>query len=521
MGTMRREGGLLLLLAFLCSSFYAAPLLSAEQYTPLLMVTARDVYLTAGAENRMEIELKNKGDFSVYEVEVTLSVPATTPGVSIIEEAHKIYNEIEGGETKSYGLVLYVDRDTPLGAYTLTCLVTYIKMYKLGTQLPASATIQLGVVVKDISRPEIRLSVEVEDPRLKAGAEGEMGIILENVGEETLYEVETTIASASPYIAVLEGARFNVASLEANASFTGRPTVAISRAAPLGVYTLTAAVSYEDIDGKGYLDTFTLGVNVDTVAVAEQTSIVLSRFTLSPEVVKPGYVADLELELACRGAAAHDVETLISLAPGGGLSPLSPTLVSLGDLSPGQTAASSYRLLVDGRAASGQYPASVAISFLDSDGAPRSVVETVVVSVSGIVSMRLLNAPVVVVEQGGVFSLEADLLLIGTESIRFVQVEAVGAGPFEGTSDSSEYIGSVDPDSPIPFDIEFAVEADAAPGSHVLTLNVTYLDDLNRVRSSVLPLPVSVVEARIEQGAQSSALGGFWIWLRRLFGLMP
>jgi len=482
------------------------------------MVTAHDIYMTAGEENQMEIELKNKGGFSVYGVEVTLSAPATAPGISIIENAHRIYNEIKRGKTKSFYPVVYVDRDTPLGTYTLTCQVTYIKT---GQLQPSSAYVQLGIVVEDVSRPKIRLNVEVDDHRMTAGAENVISVTLENIGEEPLYEVDTTITSTSPYIAVIEGARFTFDSLEVNASLTSRPSVAVSRSAPLGVYTLSAAVSYKDVDGQGYLDTFTLGVSVDSVAVERQTSIVLRRFTLTPRPVRPGDAVDLELELSCLGATAHDVKTLISFASGGMISPLSPTLVSLGDLDPDQTVTSSYRLLVDGEAVSGQYPASVAISYLDSDGDPRSVVETVIIGVRGIVVFRLLNAPDVTVERGGIVDLEVDLLLIGTESVRFVQVGVVEVGPFEGTMESYEYIGSVDPDSPIPFDIQFAVGGEAETGGYTLLLNVTYFDDLNRERESIIEIPVSVVEAQAEPGAQRSGLWGFWIWLRRLFGVLP
>lgn len=518
---MSRRKTLLLLMLLICSVAYPIPFLSAEMYTPLLRVTANDIYLTAGEENQIEIEIKNTGDFSVYEVEAILSVPATTLGISVIDQAHKIFNEIDGGKTKRYHPIIYVDRDTPLGAYTLTYQVDYRKMYKLGYAQDHSITLQLGVVVKNVSRPHLQVNVEVLDPHLTAGTEKEINVALENIGRKTIYEIDATIISPSSGVAVLKGVRFTRSSLEPNTSVAFQPTIAVSRSAPLGVYTLTASVSYEDGDGQSYLDTFTLGVNVESMAVEKQTSVVLRRFEVTPGTVRPGDILDLRLELALIGAEAHDVKTLISFGPGSSLSPLSTTLVPLGDLDPGQTAASSYRLLVDGGAASGQYPVSVTISYLDSDGASNSVVETVIVSVRGIVSFRLLNTPEVVVEQGDIFDLEVDLLLVGTESVKFVQVDVVEADPFEGTLESYEYIGPVDPDSPIPFDIGFAVGADAEPGGYILLLNVTYFDDLNRVRGSIIELPVSVVEARVEVEVRRSPLEGFWLWLRRLLGVLP
>ena len=39
----------------------------AESYASLLRVSAKDIYLTAGEENRIEVSLRNVGSFPVYE----------------------------------------------------------------------------------------------------------------------------------------------------------------------------------------------------------------------------------------------------------------------------------------------------------------------------------------------------------------------------------------------------------------------------------------------------------------------
>ena len=518
---MSRRKMLLFLMLLACSFAYPIPFLSAEDYTPLLRVTARDVYMTAGEANQLEVEIRNTGSFSVYEVEAILSVPASTPGISVVEYAHRIFNEIEGGKKKTYHPVIYIDSKTPLGTYQLTYQLVYLKMYKLGSVQPYSVNLQLGIVVDKVSKPQVRLNMEVGDTQLTAGAENRVNITLSNIGQEPVYEVDATITSTSPYIAVFEGARFTHSQLNASASVDYWSTVAVSRVAPLGVYTLTVAVSYEDVGGQIYHETFTLGVNVDSVEVAEQTTVVLSMFEAEPENVRPGDIIDLELELACVGAEANDIQTLISFDPGSSLSPLSPTLVALGSLEPNQTAVSSYRLIIDGEAQSGQYPARVTISYLDSAGVAKSFVETVSISVRGITSFRLLDTPEVTVEQGGVADLEADLLLIGTESVDFVQIDVVEDELFMGTLESHEYIGPIDPDSPVPFYIQFAIEYGAEPGVYSLSLNVTYFDDLNRVRGSIIELPVSVVEAQSVVEVRRSPWKGFWLWLRRLFGVLP
>jgi len=518
---MSRGKTLLILMILACSFAYPIPFLSAEDYTPLLRVMARDVYMTAGEANQLEIEIRNTGSFSVYEVEAVLSVPASTPGVSVVEYAHRVFNEIEGGKKKTYHPVIYIDSKTPLGTYQLTYQLMYIKRYKLGSVQPYSVTLQLGVVVDKVSKPRVKLNMEVRNTQLTAGVENRVNVMMSNIGQEPVYEVYATITSTSPYVAVLEGARFTHSQLDTNASVDYRSTVAVSRVTPLGVYTLTAAVSYEDGDGQIYHETFTLSVNVDSVEVEEQTTVVLSMFEAESDIVRPGDAINIELELACIGAEAHDVKTLISFDPGSSISPLTPTLVALGDLEPNQTAISSYRLMIDGEAGSGQYPARVTISYLDSAGIPKSFVETVTLSVRGIVSFRFLNTPEVTVEQGGIADLEADLLLIGTESVDFVQIDVMEVSPFTATFESHQYIGPIDPDSPVPFYIQFAVADGAEPGVYSLSLNVTYFDDLNRVCGSIIELSVSVVEAQSVVEVRSSIWEGFWLWLRRLFGVLP
>ncbi len=168
----------------------------------------------------------------------------------------------------------------------------------------------------------------------------------------------------------------------------------------------------------------------------------------------------------------------------------------------------------------GQYPVTVTLSYLDVDGVARSLVEVVTLSVRGIVSFSLINEQLTTAERGGDVELEADLLLVGTESIRFVSVEVVEDDAFLRSTESEEYIGAVDPDSPIPFELNFGVADDAEVGDHTLTLRITYTDDLNQEHVVELELPVTVrVSAGELEGPRTP--GGFWAWLRRLLGLGP
>jgi len=598
---------------------------------PLVQVSTDQIYVTAGQENTIKITLRNTGDIEVADIRGSLS--SSTPGISVLTNSHVAYGLIMDDSSVTFSSRLYIDEDTPLGAYSLTFQLSYYK-YVVSPTMFESHVIQIGIVVKEAIRTHQRLDVEVADTSLVAGSKNPISISLENQGEGPFFFLEASIASASPYIAVLDGARYNHSSLEVGESALHTPLLQVSSSAPLGVYTLTETVTYEDADGESYMDSFTLGFSVDYIAqtdvkvnvavedprlvageenyvtvtlenigsepvhlvdakllstspyfavlegvrytldemepeesrsflsniavsgatpvgvyslsatvgyrdsygrayvesytiglrvesvqVAEQTSVVLREYSTDPPVVHPGDTVSMTLELSCTGARAYDVKSTLRFDPMTGISSLSPSLVASGEMEPGEMTDVSYRVLLDGGLRAGQYPASLTVSYIDSDGLPRTLVESVTLSVRGIVDFTLINDEEVSVGAGGISEFEADLLLIGTESVQFVEIVVVDDEVFDTISGSSEYIGAVDPDSPIPFDLSFVVEEGVEPGEYTMRLRVTYKDDLNQDKEDTVELSVYVGEPTSEPQSTQGSSGGFWGWLRRLLGL--
>jgi len=608
----------------------------AADFMPVLKVSTDDVYLTAGQENRIKITLKNVGSWNIYEGNIALTIPVTTPGISIVDGSHYVFNKLNDGESVAFYPVLYVDEDTPLGAYSLTFQATYMKKVQYSASMLEATTLQIGIVVDKALKSKNRLSAEADNPLLTAGIVNELGITLTNLGEAAINDIDATVSSTSPYLVILEGGRFTHGSLGANQSALHQSSVIVSQNAPIGVYTLTETVIYEDENGEQHIETFVVGVNVhnaskpnpmfdivigdphliagaenqidftlvnigsedlkdidvslistspylavlegarivrselgkdasashqtvigvsryaplgvyvltatasyrgedgqdymevtnlgvsvDSVDVPEQTTVVLRDYETSIDPVRPGDEFDLNLELECLGASAHNVKATLSLDPLTGISTMSPTTVSVGDLGPDQRGMASFELLVGGSVWAGQYPAMVTVSYLDADGVPMSLLETVTLSVRSLVDFELINTDTVTAEIGGSTELEGDLLLVGTENVQFVSVQVVEDSVFGVTTGSEEYIGAVDPDSPIPFEVIFTVAEGTETGEHALSLRVVYTDDLNDEHVETVELTVDVVEASFEADMQTSSTGGFWAWLRRLLGLGP
>jgi len=491
---------------------------------PLLEVNVSENYLTAGDEDEIRISITNVGNETAYNVKASLTVPQTVLGIAVVKESYRVFKEIKDGDTERMYPVLYVASSCPLGAYSLTFMLEY---QDEGGQSYIDKNIPIGVVIEAIKPTKLVLDVEVDDYKVTAGTENEIGITLTNTGEEAIYDVKATLTSTSLGIVVLKRQSYLVDEVDVGENFHFRPLLGISRNIALGAYPLTLTLDYKDSDGATYRDSVTIGVFVDSVEPTDRTTIVIQGFEVIPTEFHPGDELTIKMEIKNLGVNTYDVRVQLVTAVASPLVPLSPTLVFVGDLGSNQSTEVIYNLQVSGDAEARSYSLQLNISYYDAYGQPNSISETMSIGVSSIVNFRLLNVQPssLTAEPGEVVTVEADLLMIGTQTVDFVQIEIVenrSLNPFVSIPESYEYIGRVDPDSPVPFDVQFMVDPKATPGDYRLQMAVSCWDEYNREHQTIIELPLIVEEIRKEREE-----GGltFWdtIWrmIRILLGVKP
>ena len=478
-----------------------------------LQVTTSNQYLTAGKENEITINIKNIGDRSVVGVQAVLS--SVTPGINILEGSQRVYTVIEEGKTKSYSSTLYVDKSLPLGSYTLTLTVTYQKI----TFEYVTSVVSVGVVVSEAYTPKLGFVVDQDNISAIAGDNSLVSYVFENIAGETLSDLEFVVSSTSPYVSVVADDTFSAESLQSNGTILISPMVSVLEGTPLTTYSLQATVSFADEEENTHFETFVLPINVNSAKISKTTTVTIQDIQIERDAVYPGDIFDLDIDIDCSGANAYDLMSIISFPQMSPISPLSPSTRNLGDLISGENAEVSYRLLASGGASAGQYMTTITISYTTSKGVPKVLTETVTILIDGLIDFELLDVPSEVVAAGETKELEADLLLIGTESVDFVSIGVVEDDIIKRVGGSEEYIGAVDPDSPIPFDVYYRVDDDAPEGEHELKINVKYRDHLNREHEEEIGLSVDIGEP-VDDEPQPQQ-GGFWVWIRRLLGLGP
>lgn len=510
---MRTKNLYLLLILTLALASQFIPVKGA---TAILEVSTENIYLVAGQENQITIKLKNNGDYKIFDIEAFLS--STTPGISILSEAHQVYTEIRKDKTKSYNSTLYIDQSVELGSYSLSLTILY---RKFGAGQDSSITVPVGLVISEGYIPKIGYSSDQGSVKVSSGTENQVSFQFNNNFEEELIDIEFSLSSSSTYLSIVDGISFNYDSFSPGGLVTIQPTISILEGTPLGAYTITAIVTYKDLDSNRYHQAFSLPLNLDTSGAIRNTIITIKGMEVSSDLIRPGDLFDLSLEIECNSADAYDLLASVNFGTMGYISPLSPTTISLGDLTAGSSKTASYNLLAGGDISAGQYPVTTTITFTDSKSRTRSFSETLTIMIDGLIEFELLDVPPVSVKTGELGEIEADLLLVGTESIQFVSIEMLEDNTFKQVYGSEEYIGAIDPDSPIPFDISFKIDENAEPRDYKMELQIRYRDHLNRIHEEEMGLDVSVTVGSNIDVDGGNQRGGIFMWLRRLLGLGP
>jgi hypothetical protein len=480
----------------------------------ILQVSVDDIYLVAGQENTISINLQNTGDYKLYDVEAFLT--SAIDGIDVLSDAHYVLSEIDDGKTKTYEPTVYIAEGVDLGVYSLSLNIDY---RRFGYEQDTNVEVPISLIVDESYVPKIKFTPFQESLKVKSGSENNVEFGFTNNWNQDVIDVEFTISSPISSITIIDNINTMVETMAPGESVTLTPILSITEGITLGTYTITATASYQDVDGNRYHQTFALPLNLDSASASRSTIITIESMEILQESIRPGDIFTVRLTVKCSGAESYALLSNVAFGTMSSISPISPTTVSLGDLVVDDTVTVSYQLLASGDVSAGQYPVTSTITYTNSKGVKGTLTETFTILVDGLIEFSLLDVPTEKVPVGETSELEADLLLIGTESVQFVAIGVVEDGVIERVSGSDEYIGAVDPDSPIPFDIKYKVRDDAPEGSHELTLSVQYRDHLNKEHIDEMTLDVEI--GGVVDDLPEPEQGGIWAWIRRLLGLGP
>jgi len=495
------------LIALLLTCLVAGSMLSvyADEYRPHLQVLVDDNTFQAGCLGELEITLYNGGDYDVIEVDAILT--SAVSGITPVNGSQVVYANIEESET--FTVDLLIDEDVPVGGYILTLQLSYL----INGYEAVAASVPIGVVIDQPSLPMVKITSSTS--KIMPGEVNKLAFTIQNIAATEITGVDISLASSNFLISLQDEINFNVPTLEAGESQTFDVFLNVLENTPIGAYSLTANVWYTGDTGITMSQVISVPLEVTDVAVTRRPVVTIRN--VSPETVLPGEAFTLNLEVSCTGAPMYNAKAVISMDAGGLISPTTPTTVSLGDLSADGKASFSYGLLLSGSASASDLLMTVSVVYLDTKGVQGAATETLTIPVEDIIEFSLLEDTVIVAEVGAETEFEADVLLIGTGSVDFASISVVSDESVESVTGSTEYIGTIDPDSPAPFTLRFKTTNGTVPGDYELTLKITYLNNRNVEATKTIAVPLQVVNPMPINNTSNDE--GIWGWIKRLFGM--
>jgi len=504
---MNTKKNILIVLLITCMMAGQTYATYAEDYRPHLAVTTANTTFSAGSKGTISITLTNDGNFDVTEVEAILS--SATVGITPVSGAQKVINKIGQDDSKTYTVDVMVDQNVAVGAYVMTLTLGYLR----GGYGLVTVAVPISIIVNQPSLPAVKITASSN--KITPGSINKLHLTVENIAQSKISNVKISLSSPTSLISLIDTVNYNIDEIATSKTVNFDASLIVLENTPIGAYALTAQVWYVNDFNVTLKQTINIPLEVNAVAVTSTPVVTIENLT--PNSVNPGEEFTIKLRVSCAGAAIYNTKAILGQDAKGLISPISPTTVSLGDLSIDGQNDLSYTLLLSGSATAADIPLTVSVKYLDSKGVSGTATETITVPVENLVEFGLLEDTTVVAEKGKTTTFEADVLLVGTGKVEFASVEIVPGGPVEKVTGSSEYMGAIDPDSPSPFTLKFKVKNDTASGDYDLTLKITYLNSRNIQETKTFTVPLQVVNA--SQAVTVTKDEGILGWIKRLFGI--
>jgi len=453
-----------------------------------------------GLRNKVDLQIRNLGE-NITNLSGTVS--AGSPLMTITSGSFNAIS-LSGGATSQFRFYTDVVGAAQPGSSSFTIQLSYNDPD--GFNIRQSLSIPVDVIS---SQPLLR--VTVQPPTLWASKANNVTLKFENIGGSELTNVNASISTSSPTAVITGDVNIQLESLLSGEIKIANTSISLLGETSVGPLTLTGTAYIIDADGNSIRQQFIVPLDVES-----SSPIIVIRNMNSDNVNYPGDRVNLLLDLECSGTIARNIK--IQVIPNTYVNILSPSTVAVDSLAPGEKQSIMMTLDISGSASPGSLPITLNLRYLDSKGSLVTDTAIVTLTVDPIVNLSLSEDVLVSAEQGKTTTLDSNLLLVGTNRIEFAKIEVVSSGPFNTTVGGSEYLGAIDPDSPVPFTVKFTTATDAQLDDTKLHLKVTYLDYRNAPKEVVIDVPVRVIVPSVVS-TQTQSDGGIWGWIKSLFGI--
>jgi hypothetical protein len=463
---------------------------------PDLVFTASPLALLPGRVNNISLKISNQGSGDASRTAISVSAS----GVSVLDPVLEA-STLAPGQSKSVEVELFVPAPLSGSSVAVTVEATYYDAY--GS--PQSTSQMIGLYTYRTPAPI--LSFKALSDSVVAGQNSTIPVTLMNLGSGVVSDIHTQITS-SGQSSVLDQFPI-VGSLEPNASATADIGIYVPQNLAGASLTLTFTSSYTDEYGNAGTYIQTVGLYSANTTTTLPSTLVSVRPLRSE--VSVGTQSDVAFLIEDAGPDSLNSPVLSLTVP----SPLVVTQNSTypiqgGILRPGQSVV--YEAVVGSSTSStpGYYSASVTVNYLDSSGSLKSASFSSGLVLAGKITLIIQDPQVT--QSSSTLVVTGTILNEGFSSAYYASV----TGSLSGAKGSSQpdYLGEVDPNTPLPFSvsIDYTPKATANLPANI-TVNISYADSLGIAGQQLSKVPTTLesaeqlLQTQVSSSSSSSSSG--------------
>lgn len=334
-----------------------------------------------------------------------------------------------------------------------------------------------------------------------------------NNGTEAVSQALTQLdAAGGILIAGSQGSSFPIGDMPPGASATITMPLVVANDASAGVQAQSFTVSYLE-RGETQQISASISFNVEQVVEGSPILLLQAYSTGQEEPLQPGQQFTYEMNLQNAGslpvsnllvtfAQAQSSSSSSSSSSSVTFAPLgSGDTVFLGSLPAGEAATISQEFIVSNDLASGVYRLPITVQYQTSDGtvSEQSMNANIVVVVPPRLRVTLESELDDPLTRGETYTLSLKIANLGASDVALTQMRVVGENltVTEGAETLLDPLQSDDDTT------ESASIVPTARGAYSITVEVDYLDDLNRTQTYTTTFSGEVAEARRQERPES------------------
>ena len=449
--------------------------------------------LLTGTANDVSVEIVNSGTAPVYLANIALTFGASSPLSVVGGDVQRLVDVIDAGGRVTVPYRIYTSPSATEGLYSALLSLTY----RDANGQSGSETRSLGFVAKSWTS---QIMAESVNTILAAASINKVAIKIRNTGSQTISSITATLSisssGASPLSFASGSNQWNFDQIATKGEAMIDTQLFATLASADASYSVQVQISY--LDGNGYPHSET-----KTISFAVKGWVSPINVETQQLVLLAGSVNTMSIKIKNTGSQPLGaVQATLSFAASSGSTPLilasgSPTY-SFNQIAAGGEAEIRPSIFATLAATDTSYLLQVQVLYTDAGGYQHADAKSFGLSVRGKIVLETQSVSIVpeIVTAGGNVTIIGNLLNKGNVASRYTEARVIASGTIRPNQGTNQYLGDVDPNTPVPFSITFQLNRTAQQGRYPVRVQFVYEDQYGSKFTNETTLQITIAQQR-------------------------